>query len=71
MAKMLKQAIRSMPNILSAPNTGKTFLITKTFMQARDNGGWYTPFEPTEINNNYTEGNAGSTAFWYRRMWRV
>ncbi|WP_374950368.1 GH92 family glycosyl hydrolase [Mucilaginibacter sp.] len=33
------------------------------FMQARDNGGWYTPFEPTEINNNYTEGNAWQYSF--------
>ncbi len=33
------------------------------FMQARANGGWYTPFEPTEINNNYTEGNAWQYSF--------
>jgi putative alpha-1,2-mannosidase len=33
------------------------------FMQARENGGWYTPFEPTEINNNYTEGNAWQYSF--------
>ncbi|RYU92276.1 hypothetical protein EWM62_02235 [Mucilaginibacter terrigena] len=33
------------------------------FMQARDNGGWYTPFEPTEINNNYTEGNGWQYSF--------
>lgn len=33
------------------------------FMQARENGGWYTPFEPTEINNNYTEGNAWQYCF--------
>ncbi|MBD1391921.1 GH92 family glycosyl hydrolase [Mucilaginibacter glaciei] len=33
------------------------------FMQARDNGGWYEPFEPTEINSNYTEGNAWQYSF--------
>jgi putative alpha-1,2-mannosidase len=33
------------------------------FMQARTNGGWYLPFEPTEVNNNYTEGNAWQYAF--------
>jgi len=33
------------------------------FMQARVNGGWYTPFEPTEINRNYTEGNAWQYTF--------
>jgi putative alpha-1,2-mannosidase len=33
------------------------------FMQARANGGWYTPFDPTEINNNYTEGNSWQYSF--------
>ncbi|CAM3764743.1 GH92 family glycosyl hydrolase [Mucilaginibacter galii] len=33
------------------------------FMQARVNGSWYTPFEPTEVNNNYTEGNAWQYSF--------
>ncbi len=28
------------------------------FMQARKNGNWYEPFEPREVNNNYTEGNS-------------
>ncbi len=26
------------------------------FMQARKNGNWYEPFDPNEVNNNYTEG---------------
>jgi putative alpha-1,2-mannosidase len=33
------------------------------FMQARTNGGWYTPFDSHEINANYTEGNAWQYAF--------
>jgi len=33
------------------------------FMQARVNGSWYTPFEPTEVNNNYTEGNSWQYSF--------
>ena len=33
------------------------------FMQARVDGGWYTPFDPTDINNNYTEGNAWQYSF--------
>lgn len=33
------------------------------FMQARANGGWYAPFEATEINNNYTEGNSWQYSF--------
>ena len=28
------------------------------FMQPRYNGGWYKPFNPFEVNNNYTEANA-------------
>jgi len=28
------------------------------FMQARKNGNWYEPFDPSEVNNNYTEGNS-------------
>jgi predicted alpha-1,2-mannosidase len=28
------------------------------FMQARKNGNWYQPFDPSEVNNNYTEGNS-------------
>ncbi|GAB3920488.1 GH92 family glycosyl hydrolase [Mucilaginibacter myungsuensis] len=33
------------------------------FMQARVNGSWWAPFDPTEVNNNYTEGNAWQYAF--------
>lgn len=32
------------------PNTG--------FMRARLNGGWFKPFEPSEVNFNFTEANA-------------
>jgi len=28
------------------------------FFVGRENGGWYAPFNPREINFNYTEGNA-------------
>ncbi|MBV8328698.1 GH92 family glycosyl hydrolase [Chryseobacterium sp.] len=28
------------------------------FMQPRKNGNWYEPFDPQEVNNNYTEGNS-------------
>ncbi|MFI5222337.1 MAG: GH92 family glycosyl hydrolase, partial [Bacteroidia bacterium] len=33
------------------------------FMQPRSNGGWYKPFNPTEVNNNYTEANAWQYSF--------
>ena len=28
------------------------------FAHAKRNGGWVTPFDPTEVNNHYTEANA-------------
>src|SRR5260221_8103543 len=28
------------------------------FIRPRKNGGWYAPFDPREVNNNYTEANA-------------
>ncbi|EHQ30236.1 GH92 family glycosyl hydrolase [Mucilaginibacter paludis] len=33
------------------------------FMRARVNGGWATPFSPTDINDYYTEGNAWQYSF--------
>ncbi|MDB5118462.1 MAG: hypothetical protein JWQ79_3954 [Mucilaginibacter sp.] len=33
------------------------------FMQARVNGGWYEPFDPTEVNKNHVEGNAWHYTF--------
>ncbi|HNW98777.1 MAG TPA: GH92 family glycosyl hydrolase [Bacteroidales bacterium] len=34
------------------------------FMRAKWNGGWYKPFTPTEVNNNYTEGNSWQYSFY-------
>jgi predicted alpha-1,2-mannosidase len=33
------------------------------FIRPRKNGGWLTPFEPREVNNNYTEANAWQYTF--------
>jgi hypothetical protein len=33
------------------------------FFIGRENGGWYAPFNPREINFNYTEGNAWQYRF--------
>ncbi len=41
-------------NVLD-PSTG--------FMRARLNGRWFTPFDPREVNNNYTEANAWQYSF--------
>lgn len=33
------------------------------FMRARKNGAWYKPFNPFEVNQNYTEANAWQYSF--------
>ncbi len=34
------------------------------FMRARANGGWWKPFDPTEVNNNFTEANSWQYSFY-------
>lgn len=34
-----------------------------TFMRPKKNGGWDKPFDPREINNNFTEGNSWHYTF--------
>lgn len=34
------------------------------FMRPRFNGGWYSPFDPTEVNNHYTEANSWQYSFY-------
>jgi len=34
------------------------------FMRAKINGGWYKPFDPYEVNSNYTEANAWQYTFY-------
>ena len=36
---------------------------TLGFMRPKKNGGWDKPFEPREINNNFTEGNSWQYSF--------
>ncbi|MCW3086136.1 MAG: putative hybrid glycoside hydrolase, group 92(-20) family protein precursor [Bacteroidetes bacterium] len=33
------------------------------FMRPKKNGNWLTPFEPREVNNNFTEGNSWQYTF--------
>jgi len=33
------------------------------FMRAKKNGGWDKPFDPREVNNNYTEEIVGNILF--------
>jgi hypothetical protein len=32
-------------------------------MRPKNNGGWLSPFDPKEVNNNYTEGNSWQYSF--------
>jgi len=63
MAKMLNKPDDYKEFIQRAQYWKNNFNNQNGFMQARANGGWYTPFEPTEINNNYTEGNSWQYSF--------
>jgi predicted alpha-1,2-mannosidase len=43
----------------------KNVLEPKTgFMRPRKNGDWLSPFDPKEVNNNYTEANAWQYSFY-------
>jgi putative alpha-1,2-mannosidase len=63
MAKMLNKPADYGTFIKRAQYWKNNFNNQNTFMQARANGGWYAPFEPTEVNGNYTEGNAWQYSF--------
>ncbi len=63
MAKMLNKPEDYAVFIKRAQYWKNVFNDQNGFMQARVNGGWYTPFDPTDINNNYTEGNSWQYSF--------
>ena len=63
MAKMMGKTADYDTYIQRAQYWKNVFNNQNGFMQARVNGGWYTPFEPTEINRNYTEGNSWQYTF--------
>ena len=39
-------------------NSWRNLMDAQGFMHARRNGGFTTPFDPTEVNNHYTEANS-------------
>jgi len=44
----------------------KNLLDTKTgFMRPRKNGDWLAPFDPREVNNNFTEANSWQYSFYF------
>ncbi|HEY0245481.1 MAG TPA: GH92 family glycosyl hydrolase, partial [Mucilaginibacter sp.] len=63
MAKMLNNQKDYTEYIQRAQYWKNVYNNQNSFMQARVNGSWYSPFEPTEINRNYTEGNSWQYTF--------
>ncbi len=63
MAKMLNKPQDYTEYIKRAQYWKNVYNNQNGFMQARSNGGWLTPFDPTEINGNYTEGNSWQYSF--------
>jgi putative alpha-1,2-mannosidase len=63
MAKMLNKPEDYTAYIKRAQYWKNVYNNQNGFMQARSNGGWLTPFDPAEINNNYTEGNSWQYSF--------
>ncbi|WP_183558813.1 GH92 family glycosyl hydrolase [Mucilaginibacter sp. SP1R1] len=63
MAKMLDKPQDYATYIQRAQYWKNVYNNQNGFMQARINGGWFTPFDPTEVNHNYTEGNSWQYSF--------
>jgi len=63
MAKMLNKPSDYADFIKRAQYWKNVYNNQNGFMQARVNGSWYAPFDPTDINGNYTEGNSWQYSF--------
>jgi len=50
--------------IRRAQNYKNLFDPSTGFMRAKTNGGWFSPFDPSEVNFNYTEANAWQYSFY-------
>lgn len=62
-AKMIGAAADYQKYITRAQNWKNVYDATTGHIRARNNGGWWKPFNPTEVNNNYTEGNSWHYSF--------
>ena len=52
-------------NYIERAQSYKNLLDVKTgFMRPRKNGNWISPFEPREVNNNFTEANSWQYSFY-------
>ena len=62
-AKMIGEEADYQTYITRAQNWKNLYDPTTKHIRARNNGGWWKPFNPTEVNNNYTEGNSWHYSF--------
>ena len=63
MAKMLKHDQDYEEYIQRAQNWKNVYNNQTGFMQTRTNGTWLAPFKPSDVDNNFTEGNAWQFSF--------
>ena len=63
MAQILKKYNDFSYFIKRSQNWKNIFDWNTGFMRPKKNGGWDKPFDPREVNNNYTEGNAWHYSF--------
>jgi len=63
MAKLLKKQEDYQYFMMRSQNWKNLFDWEKGFMRPKKNGGWDKPFDPREVNNNFTEGNSWQYSF--------
>lgn len=64
MAMLMKQPADAQLYLQRSQAYKNVFDATTGFMRPRKNGGWLTPFRPSEINNHFTEGNSWQYSFY-------
>lgn len=62
-AKMIGKKDDYVTYITRAQNWKNVYDPVTKHIRARYNGGWWKPFNATEVNNNYTEGNSWHYSF--------
>ena len=63
MAKLLKKQEDYQYYMMRSQNWKNIFDWKTGFMRPKKNGGWDKPFDPREVNNNFTEGNSWQYSF--------
>jgi predicted alpha-1,2-mannosidase len=63
MAKLLKKDSDYVYFMKRSQSWKNVFDPETGFMRPKKNGGWLSPFEPREVNNNFTEGNSWQYTF--------